>query len=232
MQQESNQCKSDNIKEEGFSTPWHRRIAIAHFFLEEGAPYLSEWHGNDGTIAFVRTKMDLPKTSATRDTLKIVFQEVSACLAENIDYDGISRAQKNLKGCWPVISLKDTFVVNLVAKSVEDSFGLRNTTRLVNEHKTEANEEPVTLLSAVYGLVLRLKPTTVKIAKRQHGSFDRDSEWAKASLGWALQLLIRFKQIDITDLLTESDAFQSAVKKLIPDSAALPDHSIQKSLPN
>jgi predicted flap endonuclease-1-like 5' DNA nuclease len=209
--------------EEDFSTPWHRRIAIAHFFLEEGAPYPSDWYGDNGTIATIRKKMGLPSTTRTRETIKNVFDEVSYCLMECMDYDGFSKAQKKAKGRAPVMSLDDKFIINLVARSVEEGFGLRNTTRLVNEHKSETGEELVSL-SAVYGLVQRMKPTNVKISKRQQGSFDSESTWAKASFAWALQLLIRFQEIDLSNLSLETPEFRNAVSKIVPDSMIPPDY--------
>ena len=58
-------------------------------------------------------------------------------------------------------------------------------------YKAGEKDVPDWRLSATYSCYLRMNPTITVVEKRAQGSFDPNSPWCKACLGWVTQLLIR-----------------------------------------
>ena len=73
----------------------------------------------------------------------------------------------------------------------------------VNQHQ-EAHDEPSLTYSAVYGCYKRLQPQVKTVQKGKQGSTDKNHPWCKARVRWVAQLLLRFKEIQYTDPLSEN----------------------------
>jgi hypothetical protein len=109
------------------------RMGIALQFMSLDCPTRSEWYGRDGTIAYVRKMVHLPYSSNNIDIIRSVFEEVSHCVVNGLDYDGMSRKQDaNKGGGKPVVDLEDKVLTTMIADLIENGFGLRNTLCLVN----------------------------------------------------------------------------------------------------
>jgi hypothetical protein len=147
-----------------------------------------------------------------------------------MDYNGIARSQEQTCGSPPVIEMNDTFLCRLIADCIENGFGLHNTTRHVNAHLVEM-AKPIVTASAIFGVQQRMKPKTMTILNRPQGNADKNSVWAKARLGWYLQLLIFFGDIEIEkldELATEDNELVVAIRETIP--IPLPDYYNKEKL--
>jgi hypothetical protein len=94
----------------------------------------------------------------------------------------------------------------MIADLVENGFGLWNTLCLVNGHLDESGRD-IILMNALCGVIQHLKARNIPVKKRQQGSTDENSPWAKALLQWAkallqwtIHLLICFEFLDLNNL--------------------------------
>ena len=79
---------------------------------------------------------------------------------------------------------------------MEDGLGIRQqTTARVNALRTARGDMHVGC-SCVYATYMKLQPDIKPIKAIKQGSNDPTSPWAKARLGWVVQLLIRLGQLD------------------------------------
>ena len=86
----------------------------------------------------------------------------------------------------------------ILAKSMEDSAGIRRAHLDAREHQCrrhEAGEPNVEFwgLSASYSMHRRMKPIETVVQKRAQGSSDDESAWCQACMGWVTQLLLRIQ---------------------------------------
>jgi hypothetical protein len=72
---------------------------------------------------------------------------------------------------------------------------LQQATRLINKHRIDNDLDPFSN-SAVYQLVLRLKPKAVPVRRMKQGSYDANSAWAQRRFANATQLLMRLELLD------------------------------------
>jgi hypothetical protein len=99
-----------------------------------------------------------------------------------------------------VIEMNDTFLCWLIADCVENGFGLQHMTRHMNAHLVEM-VKTIIPASSVFGVQQQMKPKMMTILNCRQGNTDNNSVWAKARLGWYLQLLILcFGDIEIDKL--------------------------------
>jgi hypothetical protein len=85
----------------------------------------------------------------------------------------------------------DSVEAQIIADSQEDGASIRHSHSVANTYRREQGLISLTM-SAVYGLILRLKPQAQKVRHIKQGSNDLNSPWARARLGWIMQLAIRF----------------------------------------
>jgi hypothetical protein len=214
-------------------------MGIALQFMLLDCPTRSEWYGRGGTISYVRKIVQLPYSTNNIDIISSVFDEVSHCVVNGLDYDGMSRKQDaNKGGRKPVVDINDQVLITMIADLIENGFGLRNTLCLVNGHLEESGHESISM-SALCGAIQRLNAKTIPVKKRQQGSTDEKSPWAKARLQWAIHLLIRFSFLDLDNLEKPPDQilyeghnlmehpneeFLSIIKAEVAKTSTLPDY--------
>ena len=146
--------------------------------------------------------MNLPYSSSLVRQIGIVLTAVEHWGPDdNFEYDGSAKIGQR---CPSRIPLSNKYLVNLIADNIENGMGYRNTTRIVNGHQEELGLEQYSF-SAVWSLCQRIMPKTVSIEKRTQGSTDVNSDWCKASFGWALQLLIHFGKLNLSKLDTYNE---------------------------
>lgn len=89
-------------------------------------------------------------------------------------------------GCYH----KNLIIRQMVCDNLELGLGLRQTTHEFNKFRLE-QQLPQVSVSAVHGLVHKLKPKMRTITPMMQGIWDKTTAWARARLGFTLQLGIR-----------------------------------------
>ena len=89
-----------------------------------------------------------------------------------------------------VLLTLDSQEAQIVADCIENVYGLVQTTHEVNDYRISNGLVHVGT-SAVYSLVIRMKPVVTRITPAKQGNYYYDSPWAKARYNFCLQLAIR-----------------------------------------
>ena len=87
----------------------------------------------------------------------------------------------------------------IIADCLEDGYGLRMTTNMVNEYCRSQNLPSFTI-GPVHTAFGKLKPKVCRVKKRPQGSTDPNAPWSRARLNWVTQLLVRFGMLKSSEL--------------------------------
>ena len=121
-----------------------------------------------------------------------VLENVVYCAKQNLIYNG-ARNSKTIRASRLIAPGSED--EQLVADSMEDGFGIRQTTARVNALRTARGDMHVGC-SCVYATYMKLQPDIKPIKAIKQGSNDPTSPWAKARLGLVVQLLIRLGELE------------------------------------
>jgi hypothetical protein len=182
-------------QDQGFYTS--QRVTIAHLFRTVlNWPAKEDWKSsrvagdpNRWSLGAIRQccvimGLDAAVYSYRRNVQAVFIAFLAACAAGAV-YDGqLKRNLRPDKQCVPLESLE----CQMVADCMEDGFGIKNTTMMVNAHRLENGLEHVGE-SAVYNGYNRMLP---KVSKIQKHAQSAGPEWERANWCAAWQKGVRF----------------------------------------
>ena len=180
------------------------RLQIALMYSRTlNSPPPEEWAGKDGTVRQIMVKLELGESK--RFTVKRVIKQTYEMQEEGLDYDGKVREGRGRESIIAVGSKWE----KMIADHKESGLSFEETTQAVNDVRHKENS-PLFRVGAIKGVIARLPKRIVNLTRKAQGSYDESSDWAKARLGFSLQVLVRARKItpqQVKDILglEESD---------------------------
>ena len=162
------------------------RIAICVLFEKDYKDLTND------VVEAIRRRMLLGKRHGVRGVLENYL--LHRALGE--PYNGERIQSDRSLGRKPILDV-DSPEAQLLADNLEDGVSLPTCWGMINEHRRQELKPSVTY-SAVYGLLKRMRPKQQVVRVHRQGSVDVDSPGAKARLGWAIQLLVRYGELDFS----------------------------------
>ena len=169
-----------------------RKGAIIYIYSHVlGSPPPDQWAGQHGTLLNIINRLSLPKNSRTR---------VNEILKARYDFELTSEIIDKQSG-RPSLINEGTDEAIIIILSLEKGLGLGNATILVNKHRREKGDDPVS-----YSAVQRFSSSSpilscTRRATKKSGNDDKGSIWANARVNQANQLIT---QLDSGELNIEA----------------------------
>jgi hypothetical protein len=157
-----------------------RKGAIIYIYCHLlGSPPPDLWAGIDGTILNIMNRLSLPRNSRTR---------VTEVLKARYEFDLTNEEAAKQSG-RPRLIVEGSDEAIIIILTLEKGLGLGNATILVNEHRREKGDDPVS-----YSAVQRYSSSSAALsctrrATKKSGNDDKGSIWANARVNQARQLI-------------------------------------------
>ena len=196
-------------------------VLIAGFFEQTlDSPPASEWSGTNGTISTIINSLCLPPTQSNRKLVRRVLERCNSLQLEgkiatkwmvDSDFDPSHRS-----GRPPVISLNDTVTIECIDAALHLQMPVKSTAIFLNSARRAAGLEPVSE-SAIRGLLNRLGAIQAPVGRRQQGSLEAGTPWARHRWGVALQVLIQASDSAFVDKAEAQAFLQEHVERYLAD---------------
>lgn len=154
------------------------------------------WTGRGGIARKISKKLGQGPTA----NIAPILQVMSNCVKARNAGKRFKELGLITKRGRPVVLDLSSFEAQIVADCIETGLSQKKTWRLVNRHRKAELLDSVTV-SAIEGLILRMKPKLVAIPTVQQGCCNKDSSSAKARFYWTLQLAIRLGIVEEEEVL-------------------------------
>ena len=196
-------------------------ILIAGFFEQAlDSPPASEWAGKGGTTTTIIEALQLPPTRSTRNIVHRVLEKcnslqllgkVATEWMVDSDFDPSHRS-----GRPPVILLHDTTAIECIDEAVRLQMPVELVACAISKAREMAGLEGFGE-AAIRGLLNRLGAIRAPVGRRQQGSLEVGTPWARHRWGVALQVLIRAADSAFVDKAAAQAFLQEHVERYLAD---------------